>query len=95
MDASPPCKFYIVDETNQARFPFSAYFFPRTGDFINIGGICLKVVGVIINAAQSGGAGIHGNVNVYVEKTASPFSDQHCDEHDLVEYCEHVRDRLP
>jgi len=95
MDTSLPCWFNIVDEANEARFPFGGYFFPRAGDFINIGGTCLKVVAVCINAAQSDRTAIHGNVNVYVEKTEPPFGNEDYDQYDLVEYCERVRDRLP
>lgn len=95
MDASPPCKFYIVDEANRARFPYSGYFFPRAGDFINIGGIGLKVVGVSINSAQSDRAAVEHSVDVFVEKTSPPFGNADCDDHDLVDYCERVRDRLP
>lgn len=95
MDSSSPCKFYVVDEAHQARFPCESYFFPRAGDFINIGGICLRVVGVSINLARSDGAAIHHSVDVYVEKVLSPFGNTDCDDHDLIDYCERVRDRLP
>lgn len=95
MDASPTCKFYIVDEANQARFPYCGYFFPRTGDYINIGGICLKVAAVSINLAQSDRVAVQHSVDVYVEKTSPPFGSADCDDHDLVDYCERVRDRLP
>jgi uncharacterized NAD-dependent epimerase/dehydratase family protein len=94
MDISPPCKFLIVDEAHRARFPYEGYFFPRAGDFINIGGICLKVIGVSINTAQADRAAVHHSVEVYVEKTPSPFSEANCEVEDLVDYCERVRDRL-
>lgn len=95
MSTLPPCDFYVVDEANQARFPYRGYFFPRAGDFIDIGGICLKVLGVSLNSAKSDGAAVHGSVNVYVEKTSPSFGNAECDDQDVVEYCQRVRDRLP
>ena len=84
--------FYLIHRDKEAITRCGGWsFLPRHGDIISINeDIALKVTGVVINAAKTGGEVTMHSLEVYVESTA-PIPPHSATESDFDEFVKVIK----
>ena len=93
MKALPTHHFFIVNRNRKAVVRYEAPFLPRVGDTIAIEPHYLQVVDVVILSAKMDGGGAPHSVYVHTKECKRPFDSSSCEELELDELCQVMKQK--
>jgi len=93
MKELPTYYFFVVNRDRKIKLRYEGLFVPRVGDTIAIGEFYLKIVDVIVESAQNGGVGVQHSLYVHVKETMLPIDASECQELELNEFCEEMKEK--
>jgi hypothetical protein len=87
----PTYNFFIVNRDRKTIVRYEGSIFPRIGDTFRIANWYLKVIDVVFETAQASGVAAAHSWYVHVEEVECPFDHEECEEVDLNEFCDRMK----